>query len=99
MTPHPPAPGAFVLVIGRNVYRGVPAVDLDAVREAMAAGVESVSFTSAGQVVRARITGVEVGWAPERPTPAGQEAAYGTGETACPSCTSTPPSGAARRSR
>jgi hypothetical protein len=66
MTPPPRASRTYVLVIDREVYRGMSARDVEAVRQAMASGVKSVTFTAAGRVVRARIAGVEVAWAPER---------------------------------
>jgi hypothetical protein len=66
MTPPDQTARAYVLVIDREVYRGMSARDVEAVRQAMASGVESVTFTAAGRVVRARIAGVEVAWAPER---------------------------------
>jgi hypothetical protein len=75
-----------VLVIDREVHRDVPTRDIEVVRQAMAAGVESVSFTSAGHVVRARIVGVEVAWAPERRGTTNLLGDDSPGKTDCPSC-------------
>jgi hypothetical protein len=85
MTPPDQTARAYVLVIDREVYRGMSARDVEAVRQAMASGVESVTFTAAGRVVRARIAGVEVAWAPERGATASLVGDLGAAGTVGPS--------------
>lgn len=65
MTPTPTAPGAYVLVIDRAVFRQVSAEDIDVIQDAMENGLASVTFRTNGQAVQALIEGAGIGWARE----------------------------------